>query len=164
LEIADAFRTRRREGRFIQSRRSVVAIKSYAEAETSRQPSRAFLGYLISTFATAFLLQLNKTGLNCRISDAFVRRISEFFQRDLGRPDGARKIFCFPSRPNHRLIPRCPAPHERGVSRSSRTLGAGCGGRGCAFDEQRKRGRRSRVVLTPRRWRQVALKVSARRR
>src|ERR1700761_128972 len=28
-------------------------------------------------------------------------------------------------------------------------------GRGGAFDEGRRRGRRSRVVLTPRRWRQV---------
>jgi len=32
---------------------------------------------------------------------------------------------------------------------------AGCGGRECADDEQRRCGRRSRVVLTPRRWRQV---------
>jgi len=46
-------------------------------------------------------------------------------------------------------------PTQRGVSRSSRTLGTGCGGRGRAGDERRARGRRSRVVLTPRRWRQV---------
>jgi hypothetical protein len=45
--------------------------------------------------------------------------------------------------------------HKRGASRSSRTLGAGCGGRGSAGDEWHRRGRRSRVVLTPRRWRQV---------
>src|ERR1700753_883939 len=32
----------------------------------------------------------------------------------------------------------------------------GCGGRGGALDDQRRRGRRSRVVLTPRRWRQVS--------
>jgi hypothetical protein len=31
----------------------------------------------------------------------------------------------------------------------------GCGGRGGAIDEQRSSGRRSRVVLTPRRWCQV---------
>src|ERR1700753_4391615 len=31
----------------------------------------------------------------------------------------------------------------------------GCDGRGCAFDEGRQSGGRSRVVLTPRRWRQV---------
>jgi hypothetical protein len=46
--------------------------------------------------------------------------------------------------------------HKRGVSRSSRTLGAGM-----RWTRQRQetndvvRGRRSRVVLTPRRWRQV---------
>src|SRR6201996_4570891 len=34
--------------------------------------------------------------------------------------------------------------------------GTGCDGRGCAFDEGRGGGRRSRVVLTPRRWRQVS--------
>jgi hypothetical protein len=32
-------------------------------------------------------------------------------------------------------------------------LGAGCGGRGSAPDERHGGGRRSRVVLTPRRWR-----------
>jgi hypothetical protein len=49
----------------------------------------------------------------------------------------------------------------RGVSRSSRTLGAGCGGRGGALDEWRQSGRRSRVVLTPRRWRQVLEKQAS---
>jgi hypothetical protein len=44
-------------------------------------------------------------------------------------PAPSRKIICFPSRPNHRLIPCIPS-RMRGVSRSSRTLGAGCGGRG----------------------------------
>ena len=71
-------------------------------------------------------------------------------------------------------------PHMRGVSRSSRTLGAGCGGRGGVgramgsqggFSRERSpggrttdacRGRRSRVVLTPRRRRQVSGGVSAR--
>src|SRR5665213_623426 len=33
--------------------------------------------------------------------------------------------------------------------------GAGCDGRGSADNERRQRVRRSRVVLTPRRWRQV---------
>jgi hypothetical protein len=65
------------------------------------------------------------------------------------------KIFSFSSGPNHLFIHRHPVPHERGVSRSSRTLGAGSDGRGCALDEQHGGGRRSRVVLTPRRWRQV---------
>jgi len=43
--------------------------------------------------------------------------------------------------------------HKRGVSRSSRTLGAGCDGRGVSADERQCRGRRSRMVLAPRRWR-----------
>jgi len=37
--------------------------------------------------------------------------------------------------------------HMRGVSRSSRTLGTGCGGRESSADERCWRGRRSRVVL-----------------
>jgi len=40
-------------------------------------------------------------------------------------------------------------------------VGTGCGGRGGAFDEQRQSGRRSRVVLTPRRWRQVCSQDAA---
>jgi hypothetical protein len=46
-----------------------------------------------------------------------------------------------------------PAP-QRGVAQRHQR-GAGCGGRVCALDEWRGRGRRSRVVLTSRRWRQV---------
>jgi hypothetical protein len=37
------------------------------------------------------------------------------------------------------LFRAIPCLSKRGVSRSSRTLGAGCGGRGCAIDEQRVR-------------------------
>ena len=44
---------------------------------------------------------------------------------------------------------------QRGVSRSSRTLERDAMDASCAFDERAARGRRSRVVLTPRRWRQV---------
>src|SRR5579863_419910 len=46
-------------------------------------------------------------------------------------------------------------PRMRGVSRSSRTLGRDAVDASCAFDERAVRGGRSRVVLTPRRWRQV---------
>jgi len=49
--------------------------------------------------------------------------------------------------PNHQHDSRRPAPLKRGASRSSRTLGAGCGGRERAHDERTRRGRRSRVVL-----------------
>jgi hypothetical protein len=44
---------------------------------------------------------------------------------------------------------------HRGAARDRHGRGAGCGGRGGAIDEQRLGGRRSRVVLTPRRWCQV---------
>jgi hypothetical protein len=37
----------------------------------------------------------------------------------------------------------------RGAARDRHGRGAGCGGRGCALDEWRGGGRRSRVVLTP---------------
>jgi hypothetical protein len=44
--------------------------------------------------------------------------------------------------------------HKEGASRSSRRLGAGCGGRfGCALTNAAISGRQSRVVLAPRRWR-----------
>jgi hypothetical protein len=56
-----------------------------------------------------------------------------------------------------RIVPS----RERGVSRSSRTLGTGCSGRGSTRRATARgrmmlnRVRRSRVVLPPRRWRQV---------
>jgi hypothetical protein len=83
------------------------------------------------------------------------------------RPDGqitsdfpkwcqARKteIFRFRDRANHRYKLGYPVP-LRGASAIVANVGTGCGGRGCAFDERRGSVRRSRVVLTPRRWRQV---------
>jgi hypothetical protein len=54
--------------------------------------------------------------------------------------------------PNQLHHPRHPASSKRGASRSSRTLGAGCGGRVGAPDERSRYGRQSRVVLAPRRW------------
>jgi hypothetical protein len=45
-----------------------------------------------------------------------------------------------------------PPRLRRGVSRSSRNVRRGCGGRkGAVLDEQRRRGRRNRVVLAPQR-------------
>jgi hypothetical protein len=48
-----------------------------------------------------------------------------------------------------------PSRPTKGAYRDRHGRGMGCGGRWCAADEQHWRGRRSRVVLTPRRWRQV---------
>src|ERR1700730_15155736 len=41
-----------------------------------------------------------------------------------------RRRAALPKTPNQQHRSACPAPLKRGVSRSSRTLGAGCGGRG----------------------------------
>jgi hypothetical protein len=56
-----------------------------------------------------------------------------------------------------------PRPIKRGVSRSSRTLGGGCDGRGGARDERAGHGRTSRVVLAPRCWRQASRAIGLRR-
>jgi hypothetical protein len=82
-------------------------------------------------------------------------------QCDSTGPAPFAKIFLFSPDPNHLFIPCCPVPSWRGVSRSSRTLGAGCGGRGGALTNVLACGRRSRVVLTPRRWRQVCEKQAS---
>jgi hypothetical protein len=50
------------------------------------------------------------------------------------------KNISIPVRPKSLHIHRRPGP-QRGVSRSSRTLGMGCGGRGSALDETCRRGR-----------------------
>src|SRR5882672_7006913 len=75
-------------------------------------------------------------------------------------PAPCEKIFLSPRRANHfynsvRLVP------ARGALAIVTKRGAGCGGRGGAFDERHRRGRRSRVVLTPRCRRQVGGKYSA---
>jgi len=70
------------------------------------------------------------------------------------------KIFPFAPAPNHFYNLRIPS-HLRGVSRSSRTLERDAVDAGALKDERRGRGRRSRVVLTPRRWCQVLEKQAS---
>ena len=67
--------------------------------------------------------------------------ISEFPK--FGLTVGRSRIIAILSRP------------DKGAFRDRHEREAGCGGRFGAFDEWRQGGRRSRVVLTPRRWRQV---------
>ena len=68
----------------------------------------------------------------------------------------AVKIISFVSHPNQRHIQNHPALAKRGVSRSSRTLVRDAVDASLAERRTaRLCGRRSRVVLTPRRWRQV---------
>jgi hypothetical protein len=59
----------------------------------------------------------------------------EIFQRDLVRPVSPVKIFSFPTAANQRHFRAVLLPQE-GVSRSSRTLGTGCDGRGVTRDER----------------------------
>jgi hypothetical protein len=68
----------------------------------------------------------------------------EAVQRDSTSPVPNQNIFRFPCRANH-LYKLAPSrAHSRGVSRSSRTLGAGCGGRlGAARRAARKRTAKS---------------------
>jgi hypothetical protein len=59
------------------------------------------------------------------------REFHEAFQADLGGPVLIAKIIRLVQTPNQHEHPACPAPDPRGVSRSSRTLEAGCDGRDC---------------------------------
>ena len=65
------------------------------------------------------------------------------------------KIFRFAPDPNQIYISRRPVP-QRGGSRSSRTRGGMRWTRAAHLTRALACGRRSRVVLTPRRWRQVS--------
>jgi hypothetical protein len=68
------------------------------------------------------------------------------------------KIFPFPSGPNHLHIPRHPGPH-RGAFRDRHERRVGMRWtRVALLTRALSCGRRSRVVLTPRRWRQVSQK------
>jgi hypothetical protein len=81
-------------------------------------------------------------------------------QPDSTCPALPEKIFLFRPDPNHRLIRSRPASLEGRIAIVT-DVEAGCGGRGWADDERPRRGRPSRVVLTPRRWRQVGGVYSA---
>src|SRR5882757_6515622 len=87
------------------------------------------------------------------------------------QPDGQIKKSCpAPRAKIFRLTRRANQGHDSArLTRQEGRLAivtkraVGCGGRGCAFDERRGCGRRSRVVLTPRRWRQVYGAIRRRR-
>jgi hypothetical protein len=69
-------------------------------------------------------------------------------------PDPVAKIFLFSLDPNHPYIRRRSVPKEGRIAIVT-DAGRNAVDAGNAVDEQRCRGRRSRVVLTPRRRRQV---------
>ena len=81
-------------------------------------------------------------------------------QLDFICPALSAKIFRFLLCPNQFHNSRRPAPHE-GRSRSSRTWGGMRWTRAAPLTNGARCGRRSRVVLTPRRWRQVGGSHSA---
>ena len=64
--------------------------------------------------------------------------------RDLPVAPTCRKVLVLRFAPNHEHHPRCPALAERGASRSSRTLSAGCDGR----DGTSAQALRGRVMLS----------------
>src|ERR1700694_805988 len=84
----------------------------------------------------------------------FARRANQRRPVFLSCPALIEKIFLF-FRNQIRCTPLAVPFPSRGVSQSSRTLGAGCDGRGSAQTYAPPRGRQNRVVLTPRRRRQA---------
>ena len=110
-------------------------------------PFTQHLGEMVGTARCAFAhpteffaaLLLNDRGASKR----FARRAN------VPHPDG----YC--RKPQIRTIIPTSRLMQRGASRSSRTLSAGCDGRDIAADECWYRVRRNRAVLAPRRWRQV---------
>ena len=81
-------------------------------------------------------------------------RFVEWDQSDATRPVPPCKNIPVPFRPKSPLHARRPIP-PRGVSRSSRTRGGTRWTQAALLTRAWFCGRRSRVVLTPRRWRQV---------
>jgi hypothetical protein len=86
---------------------------------------------------------------------------AQTLQRDLGCPASAQKIFRFAFEANQ-LPLRCVLFRKRGTLAIVTNVGTGRGGRKATSSRVFARGtngeasvRRSRVVLTPRRWRQV---------
>ncbi len=103
----------------------------------------------------AILVEANKGGLSRGTSGKSRHsRLPEFAFVHPSR----EKYFAFTeTQIRCRVLPSHPG--KRG-GRDRHERGARCGGRRCAFDEGRRRGRRSRVVPTPRRWCQVAQDLS----
>src|ERR1700691_3705969 len=88
-------------------------------------------------------------------SSARARQFIELDQSDLGRPVLCAKIFWFTFDPNHLHISRHPGPHK-GAFRDRHERRVGMRWTRVALKTRAQScGRRSRVVLTPRRWRQV---------
>jgi hypothetical protein len=92
--------------------------------------------------------------------DAPREKILMWDQRDLGRPVPPAKIFLFTSNPNHFYIVAIPHPQGAYRDRHGRWARDAMDA-ACQETNDIARGRRSRVVLTPRRWRQVLEKQAS---
>jgi hypothetical protein len=73
----------------------------------------------------------------------FANNLSSLAGKDISLPSELKSVLC----------PRRPASIRGALRDRHERWVAGCGGRGDAQDEAHRCGRRSRVVLTPRRWR-----------
>jgi hypothetical protein len=129
---------------------------------------RAFIGLSsVCGFAAKRLMrsaaQFGSAATRCSLCHLLPRAV--FLSYPMGKspetcPALRGKIFRFSSPANQLLLSCRPVPKE-GTSAVVTNVGAGCGGRNSVVarlmraDERRWCVRRSRVVLTPRRWRQV---------
>src|SRR3984893_1569061 len=96
---------------------------------------------------------LTMTKLDLRVRQT-TRRANHFPIFETPCPAPREKIFRFRRRANQ-WFDSARLTQMRGGSRSSRTLRWDAVDAGAAADERGSSGRRSRVVLTPRRWRQA---------
>jgi hypothetical protein len=128
---------------------SLKAISTLAgTADIVRRDCKARRRTAPSIYAKKLLVVADQADLRCPVlTEKFSR-----FARRANLPQSARLILP----PNQRQIPHYPVPLKRGVC--AIVTDVGCGMRWTRACQRRMtliRGRRSRVVLTPRRWRQV---------
>ena len=80
------------------------------------------------------------------------RRANHFRFTEILSSPKIKNISLFPKTKQWHYL---PVPPDKRGARDRLERAVGCGGRGCVEDERHRRVRRRRVVLTPRRWRQV---------
>jgi hypothetical protein len=148
-----------REGNVCGFQQPMVGQSSAVVAFAARGP----LADLPDTPANQFrftlhtLLANTSYGQDCLIRPRLLARKNEFhasIQRDSTGPVLAAEIFRFAPDPNHLHISRHPVPPEGRTRRHERRSGMRWT-LWCLKDERCESGRRSRVVLMPRRWHQV---------
>ena len=126
--------------------RATLAAKPNVESERTlatraKSPMRSICLRVSQSIAFA----VKSTGA-CANANSFCTtgRLRMHAIRDLPVAPTCRKVLVLRFTPNHEHHPRCPALAERGASRSSRTLSAGCDGR----DSTSAQALRGRVMLS----------------